>query len=359
MRRSILLLLLGLAVYATGVAQEKMYIHKTDKITLGALVTKTDSIFFNNDGTIAYFRIGGNLTQYLVANIDSISFGDDSNTIYVTYNGSSATVVNPLAFEGVSVTVSGADVTVNSAISDKEINCVLSGTTTNGMFKIYSSYKFNLSLNGVSVTNSDGPAVNIQSHKKCVLTVEAGTSNSLADGSSYATGSEDQKATLFSEGQIEFQGTGSLSVKSTSNHAICSDDHINIQEGTITVTGAGKDGIHTSDYFKMSGGTLNITATGDGIECEDGYVEISGGNITTVTPTADTKGITCDSIMNISGGTIHVTVSGDQSKGIKSGNKMSLSGGSITVNASGAAVLVSSGSGYDPRCSSNSGPHGL
>lgn len=58
------------------------------------------------------------------------------------------------------------------------------------------------------------------------------------------SGTEDQKSTLFSEGQLEFSGKGILTVKSNLKHAICSDDYIDIQGGSITVSGALKDRIH-------------------------------------------------------------------------------------------------------------------
>jgi hypothetical protein len=343
-----LLLILCLVITVTLFAQEKMYIHTSDKITLGALISATDSVYFSSDGSTAYFQIGNALAQYPVSGIDSVTFGENSNTVYIAYHGNSVSVINPLAFEGVAVAVNGADVTITSTTPDNEINYSLSGTTTDGMFKIYSNYKFNLQLNGVNITNANGPAINIQSTKKCTVSLEAGTTNLLTDGSSYASSTEDQKSTLFSEGQLEFTGTGSLTVKSNLKHAICSDDYIDIQGGTITVSGALKDGIHANDYFTMSGGTVNVTATSDGIDCEAGYVSISGGSITTVNATADVKGIASDSTMVISGGTINMTVSGNQSKGLKSKQNMTLSGGTITINTSGAAVLEASGSGYDP-----------
>jgi hypothetical protein len=346
--RKYVLFYLGLVYSVTLFSQEKIYIHKSDKTSTEVKISNVDSIYFSSDASKAYFRISGLLSEYAVSEIDSVSFIDYSNTIYVTYSGTTATVINPLASTGVTVTVSGADVTVNSTSDDTDITYNLSGTSTDGTFKVYSTSKFNLQLNGVTLTNSDGPAINIQSSKKCNITLVAGTTSSLTDGSTYATSTEDQKATLFSEGQIDFDGTGSLTVKSNSKHAICSDDYIDIQNGTITVSGAKKDGIHANDYFEMSGGTLNVTATSDGIECEGGTVIISGGTITTANASADVKGITCDSTMVITGGTINMTVSGNQSKGLKSAQNMTLSGGAITINTSGAAVLETSGSGYDP-----------
>lgn len=346
-----LILILGLLFNLVVQAQEKIYIHKTDKISQGALISNTDSVYFSNDGSKVYFRMGSQLAEYALSEIDSISFGANSNTIAITYNGASASVINPLAFEGVSVTVKGADVTVNSTSTNTDINYSLKGTSPEGMFKIYSEARFNLKLNEVNLTNSDGPAVNIQSGKKCSVTLEAGTTNTLADGLTYIPSTEDQKSAFFSEGQLDFDGSGTLTVKSNSAHAICSDDYIHILGGTITVSGALKDGIHANDYFKMSGGTLNVTSDGDGVECESGYILISGGNITSLNNSADAKGLVCDSTLTISGGEIRLTLRGNQSKGIKASQKILINGGDISINNSGAVALVTSVSGFDPAYS--------
>ena len=347
MKRSIILLL-ALVCSVTIFAQEKMYVHRKDHTTQGILISATDSVYFSEDNSKIYFRIGENLGLYSISDLDSISFGADSNTISVNWNGSSVSVVNPLVFEGVTVNVIGADVIVNSKAENRDINYQLSGSTTDGMFKIYSEDRFNLLMSGVSLSNADGPAINIQSGKKCTIVLNSGTVNSLADGSIYSTNAEDQKSAFFSEGQLEFTGTGNLTVKSNSRHAISSDDYISITEGTITVSNAAKDGIHANDLFKMSGGTLNVTATGDGIDCEGGNIDISGGTITTVNTAENVNGISSDSTMLISGGTILMTVSGNQSKGLRAKQTMTLSGGEIIINTSGAAVLQVSGTGYDP-----------
>lgn len=349
--RKYFLLCLGLVFSVTLLAQEKMYIYKSDKSFSEVQISKVDSIYFSSDKLKTYFRVGGLLTECAVSEIDSISFVASPYTVFVTYNGTTASVINPLASQGVSVTVNGADVTVNSTSENADINYSLKGTATEGMFKVYSTSKFNLKLNGVNLTNSNGPAVNIQSKKKCNITLEAGTTNALADGSTYATSAEDQKSTLFSEGQIDFDGTGSLTVKSSSAHAICSDDYIDIQNGNITVSGATKDGVHANDFFKMSGGMLNVTSSGDGVECESGYILISGGNLTSVNNSADAKGLVCDSTLTISGGTIKLTMGGNQSKGIKAAQKMLFSGGDVTITNSGGVELITSGSGFDPAYS--------
>jgi len=333
-------------------SQEKLYIHKSDKMTLGAVLADIDSIYFSSEGTFAYFRIGDTLVQYPITEIDSITFGDNSNTISVIYNGSDVTVINPLAFEGVTVVVEGSDVTVNSVSSTQDINFLLTGVTTDGMFKIYTAKRYNLILNGVNIANPDGPAINVQSKKKTSVTLMDGTTNILTDGEIYADppSGEDQKGAFFSEAKLVFSGSGTLVINGNGEdqHALCADDEIEVNGGVITVNSAVKDGIHAKDGILITAGTINVTSSGDGIDGDDGYVDISGGSVTTVNNVADVKGIGCDSTLIISGGTVNVTVTGAQSKGLKSDMPMTLSGGTITVHNSGDAVLEVSGSGYDP-----------
>lgn len=198
-----------------------------------------------------------------------------SSSVSINF-GSTVTITNPLAASGVTITQNGGDVVINSTIAAVEY--ILTGSSANGSLKIYSEKKFKLSLNGVSLTNADGPAINIQSSKSAFIVLGDNTTNSLTDGVTYATVTdEDMKGTLFSEGQVIFSGTGSLTVKGNNKHAICSDDYIRVRSGNITVTGAVKDGIHANDAFIADGGTLQITATSDGIDCEEGYVIINDG----------------------------------------------------------------------------------
>ncbi|OJV37908.1 MAG: hypothetical protein BGO29_12475 [Bacteroidales bacterium 36-12] len=346
--KKIFTIIISVIILITLVAQEKLNIFTNTGNEMIYPVSSIDSITFNSENTINIHKTDRSLLQYAISEIDSITFSEGPDTVFITYSGNSATVVNSLAGVGVEITKSDAHVVVNSTLTDNEVVYHVMGNSTNGSLKIYSEYKFNLSLAGVTLTNTTGPAINIQSGKKAEINIVTGTSNSLIDGSTYSTSTEDQKATLFSEGQLVFKGNGSLIVKSNSKHAICSDDYIQINNGNITVSGAEKDGIHANDYFSMTGGTLYIAASGDGIDCEAGYVSISGGSITIMSTTADVKGIASESSMTISGGLITMTISGNQSKGFKSKQAMSLTGGIINVTTSGGVVLKVSGSGYDP-----------
>lgn len=332
--------------------QEMIFIHTSDRITKGASLTENDSIFFSNDGLTVYFRLADTLAAYAAEEIDSVTFGPATNLISVFFEGDHVSVINPFAFQGVLVEVSAADVTVYSSNTSQTINYRLSGSTNDGCFKLYSGNAYTLLLNGVSITNPNGPAFNLQSTATAYIQLLNNTINSATDGAVYASApaGEDQDGPFFSEGNMIFSGTGTLIVNGLGNskHGLCTDSSLEIQEGTITIASAAKDGIHADAGVMISGGNITVTSTGDGIDGDTGELVISGGQVTTTNNSDDVKGISASGALTISGGTIHVTVAGDMSKGLKSKALLSLNGGDITIHNSGDAVLEASGQGYDP-----------
>jgi len=121
---------------STTLYAQMMYIHKSDNITVGAEISVIKEVNVSDDNVWMAFSIGDTVVQYAMAAIDSISFGESSDTVFINYNGTYASVINPLAFEGVSVSVNGAAVTVDAAEEASGVSYKLSGTTTNGSFKV-------------------------------------------------------------------------------------------------------------------------------------------------------------------------------------------------------------------------------
>ena len=152
-----------LCVIGATIAQDKLFIHKTDKSVVEYLVAAIDYVYFGNSNTELNIRkTDGSIVTYQVSGIDSLNFGTGTDTVNIVYSGTTATITNPLKGHGVEITQSGADVVVKSTLDQNEVTYVLSGTATEGSFKVYSNYRLTMELNGVTITNSDGPAINVQ-----------------------------------------------------------------------------------------------------------------------------------------------------------------------------------------------------
>ncbi len=262
-----------------------------------------------------------------------------SSTINIVWNGTETSVSG--SADGVSVSSENGYVTVNSTV--KNIEYAVSGSGT-GQLSIYSSYKFKLSLNGLTLTCPDGPAINNQSSKTCYAVL--GSTNTLADGSSYASSDEDRKAAFFSEGQICFSGSGTLNVTGNYKHAVASDDYIRLCEGTgeLNLTAIGSDGLHSNDGIIINGGALTINAVGEGIQCDTSSIVITGGEIN-VTSTGD-KGILAYGNIEISGGNTYVK---SYSKCIKTTSDLIVSGGTITAICNGSSSNSNTPEGIEAK----------
>lgn len=287
-------------------------------------------------------------SAYINGSDNSSSTTATVNTIYIDYSGSS---VNVTGDNNGYVTVSGADVTVNTGTDTDSLLLVLSGSTADGSLLVYRQKKYGILLNGVTIGNQDGPAINNQCSKSLYMMVADGTTNSLTDGTTYTTQSYDQKGALFSEGQIYFSGTGSLSVTGNYKHAIACDDYIVFDEAAVTATTSAGNGIKVKDGLWINGGTLNIATTADGgrgIRC-DSTVIVTGGN-TTITTSGDCKiesvdgvadttsaaCIKCDYAFTMTDGTLTMTSTGDGGKGINCDQDITVSGGTFVAKTTGS-----------------------
>lgn len=291
---------------------------------------------------------------------DNISLVSFDRTISVTFSTSGATVTGDA--NGI-VKVSGNDVTVDNSATGEKVLYKLSGTASDGFFKLYSANKQALQLDGLSLTNKNGAAINVQSSKRTFVVVNG--TNQLADGSSYSDtpSDEDEKAAFFSEGQLVFSGSGSLTVTATGKAGITSDDYVRfLSSPTVTVKSTAGHGVRGKDAVVVTDGTLGITVSAAGKKgiSSDGPVQIDGGKTTiTVSGGVDSSdssdlsgsaGIKADGIFTINDGVLTVTNSGQGGKGISSDLQGYFNGGTVKVTVSG--------SNYGSSSSGMGGPGG-
>ena len=257
------------------------------------------------------------------------------------------------------VAVSGNDVVATNT-SGEVIKYVLTGTTTDGFFKLYSSKKQAIVLNGVNITNPDGAAINNQSKKRTFIVLNEGTKNYLTDGTNYsdATDGEDMKACLFSEGQLIFSGSGYLEVDANCKAGIRSDDYVRtLPKTNIYVDASSGNGIRGNDAVIVTGGVLNINVTGTadkGIST-DGEAKFDGGRTTIITSGgyeydsddsdySACSGVKADSVITINGGELNVKSTGTGGKGLNCDDKININDGVIHIITTGNRQKDSKGS---------------
>ena len=309
-----------------------------DAQTLNVQVGNVTYLFPASQAGVMPFSDGTTLTAmgkaFTLSEIDNMWVDETAvtdNLVSIAYSSSSATVtVAGNVAQYVTPTFSGAHVTIaqsnTDAVNNDEITYQLSGTSSNGSLTLSGSYKCTVSLDGVTLTNPNGAAIYITNSKRIQLSAKSGTTNTITDG---ASGS--QKACIYSKGQLQLQGKGTLNVIGNTKHGIKSASYISVKNLTLNITSTVGDGINCEEYMEIKSGTITLSGIGDdGIQCDLGGTTSTG--ITTDHEDEDTGNI------YLSGGTVKVTVSAAAAKGIKSAGDMYITGGTVTATTSGGGA---------------------
>ena len=271
-----------------------------------------------------------------------------NKVISITFDGGQA-IVNG-SVPGVGVQSDGAHVVVTNISGP--VKFIVSGTTADGSLKFYGDKRFQLLLNGVDITNPHGAAINSQSGKSMYVVLAEGTVNRLKDGPTYTmVDEEDQKAALFSEGQIIFSGKGQLDVTAVGRAGIRSDDYIRLRPGVkIHVNSSALDGLRANDGIIIDGGVINIETTGAGAKGvrSGGPMTVNGGRLVAISDgdtrietvdavldTATCASLYCDTLLTVNAGIIRLKATGDGGKGINAKRDVVINGGSVEAVASG------------------------
>lgn len=356
--------LLTIAALLTGMAAEAQTLNVSiGSVTYQFPATQTGEMNFQGGSSLTVMGKTFELSDVTRIYTDDTSVTD--NLVSVAYSGTEASVtVAGNAAQYVNATVSGAHVAIEQlntdAVDGDEITYQLSGTSTDGSLTLDGTYKCTIELNGLTLTNPGGAAININNKKRIQLSAKKGTENTLTDG---ADGS--QKACLYSKGQLQLQGNGSLTVAGKTKHGIKSASYVSIKNLSLNITSTVGDGISCEEYLLMESGTVTLSGIGDdGLQCDlggetstgqttdhededSGNIYIEGGTLSISTSAAATKGIKANGDVSVSGGDISVRCTGSAAwdsddsevKGstcVSSDGNMTISGGTMTLTNSGA-----------------------
>ncbi|MCQ2266325.1 MAG: carbohydrate-binding domain-containing protein [Bacteroidaceae bacterium] len=302
--------------------------------------------------------VEGTDLHYQLSDIDHIAFGNEGDQSQETtqwtiqWDGQNATVSGQ--HSGVTVTNANGIVTIDNTNTSDEFTYTLQGTGT-GAFVLKGDYKATIVLNGLQLTGTGyGEALDIKVGKRVALTLQEGTTNTLAD----ATEDLGQKAALYCKGHLEVGGAGALSLTGNIKHALSTKEYLQLKKttGSITVVSAANDGFHAGQYYQQNGGSVTISKVGgDGIQAEatgdetkeqDGQMIIKDGVLNITTTATDVAALKSDSLMTLSGGTYTLTTSGAGNKAIKSKQELNITGGEYTIQQSGKACIENGDLGY-------------
>ncbi|MBQ2188835.1 MAG: carbohydrate-binding domain-containing protein [Bacteroidales bacterium] len=375
MKRLILvisLIIIGLSVKAQdGEYHVRIHGQENKGIILDAPVSSIDSMFVNPTANNPIkVRTTNNLYSFDYSEVDSLTFPwvstGTGDIVYITYNGTTVDIVNPYPSSEVIVTASEGKVSVTS-ISTQNITYCLSGDSNPGRFAIESAVTPTVMLNGVSLTNPTGKAMDLTCDNGVILQIADGTENILSDGTD-----SDKKAALMCNSDLLVQGNGTLNVTSLVKHPIKVKGICTINSGNFVITSDVTDvnGLSADSTLVINGGSFDINVSGDiskGIKCDDNMT-INGGDFTIVAAGSTVlevvnnqnvpsycTAIKCDNDIIINGGTFSVTLptSNQGGKSISADGNITITGGDFDILTQGAgAAYTVTGSTKDSYTSS-------
>ena len=274
-------------------------------------------------GAVAVVVIAGLAVCFVFAYNNVKLDSNQSNTITTNISDSIDTS---------SKTTSSSSVTETS--NSKSLNITKGGTyDLSGEYEgivVNTSEEVTLNLNGAEITNSSGPAINIEEAKKVNIVLSG--ENKITSNTT-----EDLDGAIYSKADLVISGTGSVEVKSNYD-GIVSKDTLIIKSGTYNIT-TDDDGIRGKDSVEISDGSFTINAGGDGIKASNdedtslGYVTITGG---TYNITAKSDGVQGITKVTISGGTFNIT----SSEGIEA-TYVKIDDGTINISATDDGINAS------------------
>ena len=182
------------------------------------------------------------------------------------------------------------------------------------------SKKFELILNGVTITSSyESPIVSLASND-ITITAAEGTTNTITDNRTAVSDDTQHSAIIYVTSDLTLAGTGTLNVTSTNNNGIHTKDDLVAKDLTLTVN-CKDNALKGNDSVTISSGTYTLIAKqGDGIKSSNSVIKY------------EDDGVTIKKIQGtiaITGGTVNIYAACD---GIDASYNAEISGDTTVVN---------------------------
>ena len=318
-------------------AQEIVQVHHNGNIK-GYEICQIDSILVSPLEDEYRFQFFMKDTILAPIPIDSLTFTQSSDTIFLSYSDAMVTYKNPRACY-TDIDIDRCNVNIHNRDALSPLILSVSGSCKDGCLSIQSESDCHIVLQDLNLQSSMRPTIEVKSNTSTTIELAEYAYNMLAD--TFITGSEVKyDGCIQTKGNLYFGGKGSLNLNGGLKHAIYSKQGVTFREGDITIDYANSDAIHAKHYVHILDGNISIDAVQqDGIDADKGYIDIQGGNVHVSVHNKNRKGLQCDSTFTMSGGMLDICLHGDQSKGIKSEDDILITGGTLTGIAFGHAVI--------------------
>lgn len=177
------------------------------------------------------------------------------------------------------VAINGTTITLT-----KGGNYYFTGSCADGKIVVNSANDENVRiiLDNASLTNTKGCVLYIKKAKKTIVTVADGSSNMLSDSGDFSGEEKGIAATVYSQGDLTFNGVGQLSLVGNYQDAVSCSADLKITAGTLNVQ-CKKDGIVAAKGVSIKNGAFSMQCGGDGIKTtsateKEGFIGVESGN---------------------------------------------------------------------------------
>ncbi len=257
--------------------------------------------------------------------VDELAIVWKAKDLYTSYlDGTPIDLSSPSSGEG--YTAKDGIITVT-----EEGTYILSGTLAEGQVIVDApkDADVRLVLENASIHSTDTSPIEVKTADKVIISLPAGTENTLTNDSGADFETEDI-AGILSKEDLTLNGTGKLTVAAGSGDGIRSKDTLKITGGELIITAADR-GLVGKDSVEIMDVNADITSGGDGIKSNNdedpsrGYIYVEGGSIRI---DSENDGIWSFGTTVLRGGEVEISAEDD---GIHSDGDVILSGGNVNI----------------------------